>query len=536
MKNAAILVFTLLLGAGPVMAEVRLGALFSEGMVIQRDTLAPVWGWAEPGEKIMVSTSWGAKSAAAAGKDGAWQVLLKTPPAGIGHTITVAGTNRITIQDVASGDVWFCGGQSNMDFTMQAISRDARDTANQPAAEYVRAEMQTARDPLLRHIEVPQTPAPFGKKYDFVGRWVSVSPETSPDITCTGYFFGRELRKHLKEVPIGLLECAWGGTRIQPWISKAAYLADPAKAAYFKDTTASLKKRSEGWNAEQENERYQAALERWTAAGSAGRKPRPRTDPLNDKQHPATLHNGMVSAVVPYAMKGVIWYQGESNREFMCNEYEDYFSTLIRSWRAEWNRGDIPFYWVQLAAYKEPNAKPLEASGWAAICDQQRRCLKLPNTGMAVTTDIGEAKDIHPRNKVDVGRRLANWALEKDYNIDLPAHSGPLYQSHSVEGNKFLITFRETGSGLMVGHKQGLKGAVEVEEPLRRFQISGADRAWKWAEANIVSEKCIEVFHPDIALPVAVRYAWSENPSGANLYNKEGLPASLFTTEYNRPE
>jgi len=150
---------------------------------------------------------------------------------------------------------------------------------------------------------------------------------------------------------------------------------------------------------------------------------------------------------------------------------------------------------------------------------------------MVVTTDIGEAKDIHPRNKVDVGKRLALWALEKQYEIDLPAHSGPLYRSHTVEGNKFLITFSETGSGLMAGHKSGLDDAVEVNEPLKRFQIAGTDRNWKWAEAKIVSGNRIEVLHPDILSPVAVRYAWSGNPAGANLYNKEGLPASMFTTE-----
>ncbi|MDF7801079.1 sialate O-acetylesterase [Pontiellaceae bacterium B1224] len=531
MKKATFLVFTLLLVAGSVVADVRMGTLFSDGMVIQRDTLAPVWGWAEPGEKIEVSTSWGAKSAAKAGADGAWQVLLKTPAAGLGHTITVAGANSITVEDVASGDVWLCGGQSNMDFNMQGISRNAREPEYQPVADYVRTEMQSARDPMLRHIEVKQTTSPFEKKYDFTGQWVSVSPETNPNITCTGYFFGRELRKNLPDVPIGLLECAWGGTRVQPWISKATYLADPEKAAYFKGEQEALKMRLEAWSAEEAKDQYEAALAKWTAAGKKGSKPRMKADPSNDKQHPATLHNGMVSAVVPFAMKGVIWYQGESNAGYMRAEYQDYFSTLIRSWRTEWNRGDFPFYYVQLAAYKAPNDEPLDDNGWAEICDQQRRCLKQPNTGMAVTTDIGEAKDIHPRNKVDVGRRLAFWALEKDYNIDLPAHSGPLYQSHSVEGNKFLITFSETGSGLMVGDKHGLDATVAVDEPLARFQITGSDRNWKWADVKIVSENSIEVSHPDISSPIAVRYAWSENPAGANLYNKEGLPASMFTTE-----
>jgi len=243
------------------------------------------------------------------------------------------------------------------------------------------------------------------------------------------------------------------------------------------------------------------------------------------------LYNGMLSAVVPYAIKGAIWYQGESNAGYMTEHYEDYFSAMIRSWRKEWGRGDFPFYWAQLANFRDPNADPLEEDGWASICDQQRRTLKLPNTGMAVLIDIGEAKDIHPRNKPDVGKRLALWALAKDYGIDVPAYSGPLYKISEVKGSKILLRFSQVGSGLMVGSKNLMDDAVEIDEPLKRFQICGKNRAWQWADAMIVSKDTIEVSHPEIAEPVVVRYAWSSNPEGANLYNKEGLPASLFTTE-----
>lgn len=511
-------------------ADVRLNSLFSDGMVIQRNSQIPVWGWADPGEKITLSASWGEMATAKAGEDGTWKTMLKTPKAGTGHNIKIVGNNTLEINDVASGEVWFCGGQSNMDFTMQQISGDARELQYQSIAEYVRNEMNTANDPLLRHIEVPNNPSPYEKVYDFKGSWKPVAPANTPAMTATGYFFGRELRKHLGDVPVGLLECSWGGTRVQPWISKATYMADPDKAAHFERDMAELEKRSKAWNLEEAQAKHKAALEKWEANGKKGRRPQMRQDPAKDKQWPATLHNGMVSAVFPYAIKGVIWYQGESNAGYMTEYYEDYFTTLIKSWRAEWGIGDFPFYWVQLAAFKDPNAEPLENDGWASVCDQQRRSLKLPNTGMAVTTDIGEAKDIHPRNKVDVGRRLAFWALAKDYGKEVP-YSGPLYKSHEIKEGKILVTFNEVGSGLMVGEKDLLDKATAGDGPLKRFQICGEDRQWKWADAQIVGKDSVEVSHPEIANPTVVRYAWSANPEGANLYNKEGLPASIFTTE-----
>ncbi len=516
--------------ATSALADIRLGSLFSDGMVIQRETLAPMWGWAEPGEKVQVSATWGAKATTTAGKDGTWKVMLKTPEAGGPFEITVKGNNVVTIEDVLSGEVWLCTGQSNMAFPMRLIAGNAKESKYQPISDYVRHEIETAKDPLLRHIEVPNMSSPYEKKVDFEGQWISVSPETNSKITATGYFFARELRRELN-VPVGLVECAMGGTRIQPWISKEAYLADPAMAEHYQRDRAELENRSKGWSAEAAEKKQEVALAKWAAKGKKGRKPRMKADPAQDRQWSATLYNGMLSAVVPYAIKGAIWYQGESNADYMTEHYEDYFSAMIRSWRKEWGRGDFPFYWAQLANFRDPNADPLEEDGWASICDQQRRTLKLPNTGMAVLSDIGEAKNVHPRNKPDVGKRLALWALAKDYDVKVPAYSGPLYKGAKVDGRKIFIQFSHVGSGLMVGDKNLMDDAVEVDEPLKRFQICGKDRAWKWADAKIVSKDTIEVSHPEIAEPVIVRYAWSTNPEGANLYNKEGLPASLFTTE-----
>ncbi|VGO18519.1 sialate O-acetylesterase [Pontiella sulfatireligans] len=510
-------------------ADVKLPALFSNGMVLQRETIAPMWGWAEPGEKITVSTTWGAKAAATAEKDGTWQVALKTPVAGGPFDITVQGNNTETLTNVLSGEVWLCTGQSNMDCELKFFTKDAKEEKYQPLVDYIRNEIKTANDPLLRHIAVPRNPSFYEKVSDFKGRWVSVNPEESSGITATGYFFGRELRRELG-VPVGLVECTWGGTRIQAWISPDVYRADPEKAAYYESEAAALKKRSSTWNAETAEQVYQEALAKWEASDKKDKRPKKPIDPVKTPYLPVTLHNGMVSAVVPYAIKGAIWYQGESNSRYMTDSYEDYFTTLIQSWREEWGRGDFPFYWAQLANWDGRDAW-MDRLGWVKVCDQQRRTLKLPNTGMAVLNDIGEAQDVHPHNKMDAGKRLALWALANDYGIKVPAYSGPLYKSHTIKKGTVLVTFDHAGSGLMTGHKNLLDDAEEVNEPLQFFEITGADHDWKRAEARIVSADTIDVSHPDIPDPVAVRYAWSIYPEGANLYNKEGLPASVFTTE-----
>jgi sialate O-acetylesterase len=510
-------------------AEVQLPAIFSDGMVIQRETQSPIWGSADPGEKIDVKASWGATAGVIAKADGSWKIMLKTPKAGGPFSITVTGKNKVVLSDVLAGEVWLCGGQSNMDCDMAFFAKKARDPNDQPAADYVKHEIATANDPLLRHIEVPQTASPNKTLNDFKGKWVSVSPETTSKITATGYFFGRELRAKLN-VPVGLVECSWGGSRVEPWISEATYRADPVLEAYYEQEMASLKKKADAYSAEEAQKKLEADVAKWEANGQKGRKPRLSLDPVSDKQWPATLHKGMLSSIMTYAIKGAIWYQGESNRDYMTAEYENRFSTLITSWRAEWGQGDFPFYWAQLAAFTAANEEPLEEDGWASVCDQQRRCLALPNTGMAVLNDIGEAKDIHPRNKVDAGTRLALWALAKDYGFQVP-YSGPLYRGYTIKAGKVLVSFDQVGSGLMVGHKNVLDDTVEVDEPLKRFQIAGADRVWKWANAEIVGPDTVAVSHPDVPKPVVVRYAWSANPEGANLYNKEGLPASLFTTE-----
>lgn len=533
MKYRPIFFLTLLLSvfSQTSFADVSLNALFSDHMVVQRETKIPVWGWANPLEKISIKTTWGAKAETIAKNDSTWSVKLKTPKAGGPFQITISGNNTIVIDDVLSGEVWLCGGQSNMDHHLSTYITDAREPQYQPLVEHIRSEIENSKDPLLRTMVVPHRTSIDKKITNFKADWFSVNSEQTGKFSATGYFFGKELREKL-DIPIGLVECARGATRVQPWISVETYESDEKMNLYYQEELKKAREKMAIMDVEgYVDTTYQKDLKKWKEKGKEGRKPRPVPHPTKDIKIPATYHNGMVYSIVPYAIKGVIWYQGESNSHYMTDQYEEYFTTLIKSWRAEWNQGDFPFYWVQLSAFEQPNEEPKEECGWASVNDQQRRTLKVKNTGMAVTYDIGEAEDIHPHNKMDVGKRLSLWALKNEYNFKEIVCSGPLYKSHKIKDGKVEIKFSNVGSGLMVGKKVLLEDTVPVDEPLKGFQIAGKDRSWKWAKAKIIFKNKILVSHPDVPEPTIVRYAWSKNPEGANLYNEEGLPASVFTTE-----
>ncbi|WP_168432907.1 sialate O-acetylesterase [Pontiella sulfatireligans] len=516
-------------------ADVRPAALFADNMVLQRETQAPVWGRADADEKVMVSGSWGETASTKADESGKWSVKLQTPAAGGPYTLTIKGDNTVEIKNVLSGEVWFCSGQSNMDFALNMLAKTSSRTEKkyEPAATCVRQEMETAQDELFRQFEVEKNTSPFESLDALKGRWKASSAANNPAFSATAYFFGRELRKELG-VPVGLIKCAWGGTRVEPWIPAGEYLKDDEMAAYFERESTGLKDQISKWNPAKVEERYQAALKRWETT-KKGRKPRPASNPKENKQMPATLFNAMVNPVIPYAMKGAIWYQGENNASHNTENYEHNFRAMISAWREHWDQGDFPFYFAQLANFKAPVTEPVEFNGWASICDQQRRTLSLKNTGMAVLNDIGEANDIHPHNKMDVGKRLALWALKHDYNRNVPACSGPLYKHHKIKGDRVIITFDHAGSGLMTGNKTGMADTQKTDEPPKYFQICGKDRQWKWAQAEITGKDTIAVSHPEVAEPAVVRYAWAQNPEAANLYNKEGLPASVFTTEAEIP-
>ncbi|MEO1855927.1 MAG: sialate O-acetylesterase [Rubritalea sp.] len=471
------------------MADVKPAQIFMDHMVIQRETQAPVWGTADASEPVTVTGSWGESAQTVTRADGTWRVQLQTPAAGGPHTITIKGSNSVELRDVLSGEVWVCSGQSNMDFSLKMLSKVVRNEAYKSVNDYLKHETDTADDHLLRQFTVSRQ----STRTNLKGEWILTKPEQVSAFTATGYFFGRELRRELK-VPVGLIKASVGGTVIEPWIPEEGFQSTPEMTAFM--------------NAPHKVPRHQS---------------------------PTYLFNTMVRSVIPYAIKGVIWYQGESNQKKRPALYGTHFETLITYWRRLWGQGNFPFYYAQLANYKGISDEPVEYDNWALICEQQRRALVLENTGMAVLNDIGDPKDGHPKNKIDVGKRLAAWALKKDYGVNLPVWSGPLYQSHEIQDGKVTIRFDHVGSGLMTGSKHLMEATKATNDPLQRFQICGKDRKWQWADARISGKDTVEVSHADIAEPTIVRYAWSINPEGANLYNREGFPASLFTTEADLP-
>lgn len=532
MKNRVTNYTLLLLFVNSILlAEIKLPAIFSDGMVLQQKQEVPVWGWAAEGTQVELTFN-GQSKTAISDASGKWMLTLDALQAssvGQEMKLTVGDETRI-IKDVLVGEVWLCSGQSNMDFKMELLAKPAKSIQYRTASSYIKEEIAKANDPLFRQILVKRNPSPLEVQTEFTGEWKSSNPENTKLFTATGYFFGRELREKLN-VPVALIKSAWGGTRVEPWIPELGYRSEPSMAIFFDKRLQRLKDNLAKYDPVKAKALHEAALKEWKDNGKQGRAPRKPVHPALNHRSPAALYNGMINPLVPYAIKGVIWYQGEANIRGKVEEYELYFSTLINTWRKIWKQGDFPFYYVQLANFRDVNENPLDEDPWSSIQDQQRRVLKLPNTGMAVINDIGEANDIHPRNKIDVGKRLASWALTKDYGQAATAYSGPLYKSHTIEGDKVIITFDHIGSGLMVGEKDVLNPTVPVDEPLARFQICGADRKWVWGNAKIINANQVEVSHPEIKEPTIVRYAWSSNPEGANLYNKEGFPASLFTTE-----
>jgi len=463
----------------PLRADVRPASIFGDSMVLQRDMPVPVWGRAEPGEEVSVSIG-GQTKESTADKDGRWRVQLDALEADEdGQTLTISGKNKIEFKDVLVGEVWICSGQSNMEWPL-ARTLDAEQ------------EIDAAEHEQIRLFNVPgHTTSPVPKD-TCPGSWQVCRPKTASGFSAVGYFFGRRLHAELK-VPIGLVGSNWGGTRIEPWTSPAGFASVPELKSIADQVAA-----------------YDAQTK------------------IN-RGSPSAIYNAMIHPLAPFAMRGAIWYQGESNG----GEGESYYHktrALVHGWRDLFNP-ELAFYWVQLANFRKPSDDPAGGDGWARIREAQRKALGIEHTGMAVTIDIGEANDIHPRNKQDVGDRLARWALYQTYDKKDVVPSGPLYKSHKVEDGAIRVSFDHVGSGLMVGHKEGLSPAKEVKDgKLSRFAIAGADKQWHWAEATIDGREVV-VKSPEVPQPVAVRYAYTMNPEGANLYNKEGLPASPFRTD-----
>lgn len=504
-----------------LMADVKLPRLFGDHMVLQRDQPLPIWGWADPGEKVTVRLG-NDRAECAAGKDGKWSVRLAARPLSkVPITLNIEAKNSIELKDILLGDVWLCSGQSNMEFPLGACDSQA--------------DIQSADTPLIRQFGVEMHFAATPQS-DVKGQWQICSPATVPGFSAVGYYFARKVHRETG-VPIGFLRSSVGGTNIECWMSQETLLNTPQLEPYAKLMRESL--------ADYQKQLAEAlpGIESWTSqCRTALREGKPLPMPPTWPEFPfgekmfrprcVTLHNGMIAPLVPMAIKGVLWYQGENNAggSFEGDQYIAKKKAMIKDWREWFGNAELPFYFVQLASWQKSTDQPEGGDGWANFRDAQRRCLTIPRTGMAVATDIGDADDIHPKNKFDIGERLARLALSNDYGKTMET-SGPLFRELKIEGTKAVLRFDHAGSGLMIGRKIGRTPTTEDRGgTLRRFAIAGADKQWRWAEARIEGDSIV-CSHPDIKVPVAVRYAYSMNPEGANLYNKDGLPASPFRTD-----
>ncbi len=485
-------------------ADVKLPAIFGSHMVLQRDQKDRVWGWANPGEEVTVKIA-GQSQTARAGDNGAWHVMLDPMPAGGPHEMTVQGKNLVKFDDVLVGEVWICSGQSNMQWGVAS-------------SNHADLEIAAANYPNIRLISVPNRGTQEPQK-DFNGHWVPCKPSTVGGFSAVGYFFGRQLYQTLG-VPIGLINDSWGGSACEAWVRRDILAADPKYGPLMKRWEELEKSYSK------DMEEYAPKLAAWREAAAKARSenrrpPRRPSSPdeaMNGNARPGNIYNGVLKPTIGYGIRGVIWYQGETNAG-LAYQYRDLFPLMIKSWRNEWGQGDFSFYWVQLADFMGERPEPRD-SAWAELRQPQTMTMdRLPKTGQAVIIDVGEGRDIHPRNKQDVAMRLARWALARDYGRGIEPQS-PTYKSMKKEGHKIVLNIDHVGPGLYT---------FDVEEA-RGFTIAGADKKFVTAKAEINGTNTIEVWSDNVSEPVAVRYAWADNPV-CNVYSRDGLPLTPFRTD-----
>ncbi len=482
-------------------ADLWLPSIFSDHMVLQREMAIPVWGTATPGAEVKATLA-GNSAVTQADEYGLWRMELPKLAAGGPFTLDVSsGSAKRTYQDVLSGEVWLCSGQSNMDFTLAKTAKRSFSGVTDwekevVAANHPQLRMFTAE---WRMNEFPQREVP--------GHWAVCSSETAGDFSAVAYYFGRELRQELK-LPVGLVTCAFGASTIEAWIRQETLEAHPQ----FKDLLQAFSKKCLTFRDDPQLFLNYGEVLAKSKGGKAPKNP----DPLQDQHNPFVLQNGMIAPVVPYAIRGALWYQGESNMNIR-KLYPDLQQTLIADWRAQWGNPELPFYFVQLAAHKAPATEP-GGGQLPEMREAQAKSLSIPNTGMAVTIDIGDAKDVHPRNKLDVGKRLARLALTGTYGKTGVA-CGPTYRESFVENGRIRVNFDHTGGGL-----------IAKDGALKQFAIAGTDGKFVWADAKIEGESVV-VSSPSVTAPAFIRYAWAENPAGANLYNSEGFPAAPFRSD-----
>ena len=501
MAVALLLVFAAPINSKSI-ADVRLHGLFGDHMVLQQKTTVPIWGTADAGEQVTVRLQ-NQQATATADAQGNWRVSLENLSAGGPFEMTVEGRNRLTLNDVLVGEVWLASGQSNMAFTM---SRSAKPEKNIAAADHSRLRLITVA---RKATDEPQS--------DLQADWKVCTPETVANFSAVAYYFGRHLLEHL-DVPVGLISSNVGGTPAEAWTAQESLTAEPELRAILERQEKAI----DDFPAAQK--RHEAALEQWkqqaekakAEGGNPPAKPRAPVNPRTNMRRPSALYNAMIHPLVPLAIEGAIWYQGESNAS-RAYEYRTLFPTMIRNWREVWGRGDFPFLFVQLAPFRKIVSEPVE-SDWAELREAQLLTTRtVSNTAMAVITDVGAENEIHPKQKEPVGTRLALAARALAYGEDVE-YSGPAYAGMQVSGNRAVLSFDHSASGLLA------KG-----DKLSGFTIAGEDHRFVNAEARIEGDRVV-VRSPQVEKPAAVRYGWANYPTG-NLWTHAGLPASPFRSD-----
>jgi sialate O-acetylesterase len=480
-------------------ANVVLAPLFTDNAVLQRDKPIPVWGTADVGETVVVTFA-GQSLATTANAAGQWRVALTALPANATPAdLVVTGNNTLTRTNVVVGEVWLASGQSNMEWNLSKTYDAALEIAG------------SAANPLIRHITITKkvADAPLTTA---TGAWQSASPATTGNFSAVGYHFALDLYRVLN-VPVGIINSTWGGTRVEAWMDPAALKSNPA----FESVASGWAKTLAAYPAAKAKQVTDlAAWKEEAAAAKAAGQPFTKKAPAEPQGagHQATpsgLNNGMIAPLAPFALRGAIWYQGEANAG-KAAEYRALFSAMITGWRTQFAQGDFPFYWVQLA-----NFQSATDTSWAFLREAQTQTLTLPATGQAVTVDIGNVTDIHPRNKKDVGRRLARLALARTYSQKI-VDSGPVFTKAERDGAGFRVSFSEVNGGLI----------APLNAPVG-FELAGEDKVFKPAMAKIEKDT-VFVTSAEVPSPVAVRYAWRNAPL-AGLFNLEGLPAVPFRSD-----
>jgi len=510
--------------------KVRVPAIFSDHLVFQQGGGNPIWGWAKPGEKVTVSTSWGTTDSATADKNGKWMIISYTSKPGTGHEVTIQGDNKIVLKNVAVGEVWLCAGQSNMGWSMgNSFEAEKEAAVNLPDFRIYKSAREHWHEPL-------------SENRDRLAKWKSCDPKSAAETSAVSYYFGKKLHQKLG-VPVGIIQRAYAGTPIEGWMPWEIQNTDPRTISLKKELDMTSKRLADRGQTKQKSLanfheellEYNAKIGRGETMKNAFRSLSPPiiTKPANmGHQYPGHIYNAMIGPIRPYAIRGMIWYQGERNAKNapQAQHYANQLKQLIQHYRNTWHgeswgavSDGFPVYFTQLPSWNPHQSKPVEGveASWAVSRESMRKVSQeVYNTGMAVSIDTGDAIELHPKNKKPIGLRHAYLALGKTYGFPI-VHEGPVFSEFSQEGSKVVLRFESIGSGLVAGRKGKINS----------FAIAGKDRVWHWADAQIDQDSVI-LSSPKVKQPVAVRYAWAMNPSGRNLlYNQEGFPASPFRTD-----